>query len=53
MTALFDDAPGIWIDGSPAQTEPVTRKSGSGGTNQIIRALSDHAEHTATSHHHF
>jgi hypothetical protein len=52
----FDDAPGFWIDGNPAQTDPVTRKlereaaalTGfdpiTGGTNQIMRALADHAE---------
>jgi hypothetical protein len=45
-----------WIDGNPAQTDPVTRKlereaaalTGfdpiTGGTNQIMRALADHAE---------
>ncbi|HEY2228907.1 MAG TPA: hypothetical protein VGI22_14435 [Xanthobacteraceae bacterium] len=52
----FDDAPAIWIDGNPAQTAPVTRKlereaaglTGfdpiTGGTNQIMNALADHAE---------
>jgi hypothetical protein len=52
----FDDAPGIWIDGNPPQTDPVARKleqeaAGlqgfdpiTGGTNQIMRALADHAE---------
>jgi hypothetical protein len=52
----FDDAPGIWINGNPSQTDPVTRKlereaAGlqgfdpiTGGTNQIMKALADHAE---------
>jgi hypothetical protein len=52
----FDSAPGIWIDGNPAQTDPVTRKLErdaatlqgfdpiTGGTNQIMKALADHAE---------
>jgi hypothetical protein len=52
----FDDAPGIWIDGNPAQTDPVTRKlerevaglTGfdpiTGGTNKIMKAMADHAE---------
>ena len=52
----FDDAPGIWINGNPAQTDPVTRKLEqeaatlrgydpiTGGTNQIMAALADHAE---------
>jgi hypothetical protein len=52
----FDSAPGIWIDGNPAQTDPVTRKLERdaatlqgfdpivGGTNQIMKALADHAE---------
>jgi hypothetical protein len=52
----FDSAPGIWIDGNPAQTDPVTRKMERdaatlrgfdpiiGGTNQIMQALADHAE---------
>jgi hypothetical protein len=52
----FDDAPGIWIDGNPAQTATVTRKLEqeaanlqgfdpiTGGTNRITKALADHAE---------
>lgn len=52
----FDCAPGIWIDGNPAQTNPATRKlereashlTGfdpiKGHTNQITKALADHAE---------
>jgi hypothetical protein len=52
----FDDAPGIWIDGNPPQTAPVTRKLEQeaaalqgfdpivGGTNAIMQALADHAE---------
>jgi arylsulfatase A-like enzyme len=52
----FDDAPGIWIDGNPAQTDPVTRKLEreaakllgfdpiTGGTNKIMQAMADHAE---------
>jgi hypothetical protein len=52
----FDDAPAIWINGNPAQTDPVTRKlereaaglTGfdpiTGGTNQIMQALADQAE---------
>ena len=52
----FDDAPGIWIDGNPAQTATVTRKLEqeaanlqgfdpiTGGTNRIAKALADHAE---------
>jgi hypothetical protein len=52
----FDDAPGIWIDGNPAQTATVTRKLEqeaanlqgfdpiAGGTNQITQAMADHAE---------
>jgi hypothetical protein len=52
----FDDAPGIWINGNPSQTDPVTRKleqeaAGlqgfdpiTGSTNQIMKALADHAE---------
>jgi hypothetical protein len=52
----FDDAPGIWIDGNPAQTAIVTRKLEqeaanlqgfdpiTGGTNRISKALADHAE---------
>ncbi|HEY6256111.1 MAG TPA: hypothetical protein VIY51_09995 [Xanthobacteraceae bacterium] len=52
----FDDAPGIWIDGNPAQTDPVTRKlereaaglTGfdpiTGTTNKVMKALADHAE---------
>jgi hypothetical protein len=52
----FDDAPAIWIDGNPAQTDPVTRTlerqaaglTGfdpiTGGTNAITQALADHAE---------
>jgi hypothetical protein len=52
----FDDAPGIWIDGNPAQTATVTRKLEqeaadlqgfdpiTGGTNQITQAMADHAE---------
>ena len=52
----FDSAPGIWINGNPAQTDPVTRKLERdaaalqgfdpivGGTNQIMQALADHAE---------
>jgi hypothetical protein len=52
----FDSAPGIWINGNPAQTDPVTRKMERdaatlmgfdpivGGTNQIMTALADHAE---------
>jgi hypothetical protein len=51
----FDSAPGIWIAGNPAQTDPVTRKLERdaatlqgfdpivGGTNQIMKALADHA----------
>jgi hypothetical protein len=54
----FDDAPGIWINGNPAQTDPVTRTLEQqaanlqgfdpivGGTNQITQALADHAEQT-------
>jgi hypothetical protein len=54
----FDSSPGIWINGNPAQTDPVTRKLEReaaglvgfdpivGGTNQIMRALADHAEQT-------
>jgi hypothetical protein len=52
----FDSAPGIWINGNPAQTDPVTRKMERdaakltgfdpivGGTNQIMAALADQAE---------
>ncbi len=52
----FDDAPGIWIDGNPPQPDPVTRKLEReaaalqgfdpivAGTNQIMKALADHAE---------
>jgi hypothetical protein len=52
----FDDAPGIWIDGNPRQTDPAARKlereasrlTGfdivTGHTNQITTALADHAE---------
>ena len=52
----FDDAPGIWIDGNPAQTDSVTRKLEqeaanlqgfdpiTGGTNQITQAMADHTE---------
>src|SRR5258708_14830074 len=52
----FDSAPGIWINGNPVQTDPVTRKLEReaatlqgfdpiiGGTNQIMQALADHAE---------
>jgi len=52
----FDMAPGIWIDGNPAQTDPAARKlereaaglTGfdpiTGHTNQITKALADHAE---------
>ncbi len=52
----FDDAPGIWIDGNPAQTDPAVRKlereaahlkgfdQVTGQVNQITRALADHAE---------
>jgi hypothetical protein len=52
----FDDAPGIWINGNPAQTDPVTRTLErqaaaligfdpiTGGTNQLTLALADHAE---------
>jgi hypothetical protein len=54
----FDSAPGIWINGNPPQTDPVTRKLERdaatlqgfdpivGGTNQIMTALADHAEQT-------
>ena len=52
----FDDAPGIWIDGNPAQSNQAARKlereaahlTGfdpiTGSTNQIMQALADHAE---------
>ncbi len=52
----FDDAPGIWITGNPAQTDPVTRglerHAGAligfdpitGSTNQVTQRLADHAE---------
>jgi hypothetical protein len=52
----FDSSPGIWINGNPAQTDPVTRKlerdAGglqgfdpiAGGNNQIMAALADRAE---------
>ena len=52
----FDDAPGIWIDGNPAQNSPVTRKLEreaanlqgfdpiTGHTNFMMAALADHAE---------
>lgn len=52
----FDDAPGIWINGNPAQTDPVTRTlerqaAGligfdpiTGGSNPVTQALADHAE---------
>jgi hypothetical protein len=52
----FDSAPGIWINGNPAQSDPITRKLEReaagligydpivGGTNQIMAALADHAE---------
>jgi hypothetical protein len=52
----FDSSPGIWINGNPPQTDPVTRKLERdaatlqgfdpivGGTNGIMKALADHAE---------
>ena len=52
----FDDAPTVYINGNPGQTDPVTRKLESeagaligfdviqGGTNQIAQALADQAE---------
>jgi hypothetical protein len=52
----FDSSPGIWINGNPAQTDPVTRKLERdaaglegfdpivGGNNQIMAALADRAE---------
>lgn len=52
----FDDAPGLWINGNPAQTDPITRTlerqaaglTGfdpiTGGTNPVTQALADHAE---------
>ena len=52
----FDSSPGIWINGNPALTDPVTRKMERdaatltgfdpivAGTNQIMAALADHAE---------
>ena len=55
----FDDAPTFYINGNPTQTDPVTRKlereagallgfdpldGPNGGTNQVTKALADHAE---------
>jgi hypothetical protein len=53
----FDDAPGIWIAGNPAQTDPVTRRfereAGKltavnpilgGQTQPLAQALADHVE---------
>ena len=40
----FDDAPGIWIDGNPAQTDPATRKLERGGSTST-RLRSDHRRH--------
>ena len=52
----FDSSPGIWINGNPPQTDPVTRKMERdaatltgfdpivAGTNQIMAALADRAE---------
>jgi hypothetical protein len=52
----FDSAPGIWINGNPAQTDPTTRKMEreaaalqdfdpvAGKSTQVMRALADHAE---------
>ncbi len=55
----FDDAPTFYINGNPGQTDPVTRKlereagallgfdpldGPNGGTNQVTKALADHAE---------
>jgi arylsulfatase A-like enzyme len=55
----FDDAPTVYINGNPGQTDPVTRKlereagkllgfdvldGPNGGTNHVTKALADHAE---------
>jgi len=52
----FDSAPGIWINGNPAQTDPTTRKMEReaaglqeldpvvGSVTQVMRAMADHAE---------
>lgn len=55
----FDDAPTVYINGNPGQTDPVTRKlereagkllgfdvldGPNGGTNHVTKALANHAE---------